>query len=385
MANSKNYNNLSQVEPSLESKDYYCDETFETELKHVWYRSWIYAGRESEIARQGDFKSLRIGSQNLLLVRNEDGQINGFHNTCRHRGSELCSKEQGNLQSKNISCPYHRWTYSLDGALIRTPHLIPTDDFRPEEYSLYPVSVKQWRGSLFVNLDESRLNSFDSSLDPSPNHLDNWPLEELVLAHSYETRILCNWKIFWENFVECYHCPGTHKSLCDMVPIYRRTFVSKKDESEWEKHQDDADPKFSGGLKNGAKSWTTDGQLQGIQFPGLSTNEIQVGYTYLQSLPSVFIAAHSDYVRTVSLLPDGPEAISLRADWLLAKESLGLEQFDLSKIVDFGVEILKEDAEVCELNQRGVKSLSHKQGVLMPQEYDVVNFHKWLKSRFLAQ
>ena len=76
MANSKNYNNLSQVEPSLESKDYYCDETFEAELKNVWYRSWIYAGRESEIACQGDFKSLRIGSQNLLLVRNEDGQIN---------------------------------------------------------------------------------------------------------------------------------------------------------------------------------------------------------------------------------------------------------------------------------------------------------------------
>ncbi len=385
MANSKNYNNLSQVEPSLESKDYYCDETFEAELKNVWYRSWIYAGRESEIACQGDFKSLRIGSQNLLLVRNEHDQINGFHNTCRHRGSELCSEEQGNLKSKNISCPYHRWTYSLDGALIRTPHLIPTDDFRPEEYSLYPVSVKRWKGSLFVNLDESRLDSFDSSLDPSPNHLDNWPLEELVLVHSYEMKILCNWKIFWENFVECYHCPGTHKSLCDMVPIYRRTFVSKKDESGWEKHQDDADPKFSGGLKNGAKSWTTDGQLQGIQFSDLSANEIQAGYTYLQSLPSVFIAAHSDYVRTVSLLPDGPEAISLRVDWLLSKESLNLEQFDLSKIVDFGVEILKEDAEVCELNQRGVKSLSHKQGVLMPQEYDVVNFHKWLKSRFRAQ
>jgi Rieske 2Fe-2S family protein len=368
MANSKNYNNLSQVEPSLESKDYYCDETFEAELKNVWYRSWIYAGRESEIACQGDFKSLRIGSQNLLLVRNEHDQINGFHNTCRHRGSELCSEEQGNLKSKNISCPYHRWTYSLDGALIRTPHLIPTDDFRPEEYSLYPVSVKRWKGSLFVNLDESRLDSFDSSLDPSPNHLDNWPLEELVLVHSYEMKILCNWKIFWENFVECYHCPGTHKSLCDMVPIYRRTFVSKKDESGWEKHPDDADPKFSGGLKNGAKSWTTDGQLQGIQFSDLSANEIQAGYTYLQSLPSVFIAAHSDYVRTVSLLPDGPEAILLRADWLLAKESLNLEQFDLSKIVDFGVEILKEDAEVCELNQRGVKSLSHKQAVLMPQE-----------------
>jgi Rieske 2Fe-2S family protein len=385
MANSKNYNNLSQVEPSLESKDYYCDETFEAELKNVWYRSWIYAGRESEIACQGDFKSLRIGSQNLLLVRNEHDQINGFHNTCRHRGSELCSEEQGNLKSKNISRPYHRWTYSLDGALIRTPHLIPTDDFRPEEYSLYPVSVKRWKGSLFVNLDESRLDSFDSSLDPSPNHLDNWPLEELVLVHSYEMKILCNWKIFWENFVECYHCPGTHKSLCDMVPIYRRTFVSKKDESGWEKHQDDADPKFSGGLKSGAKSWTTDGQLQGIQFSDLSANEIQAGYTYLQSLPSVFIAAHSDYVRTVSLLPDGPEAISLRVDWLLSKESLNLEQFDLSKIVDFGVEILKEDAEVCELNQRGVKSLSHKQGVLMPQEYDVVNFHTWLKSRFRAQ
>ena len=136
--------------------------------------------------------------------------------------------------------------------------------------------------------------------------------------------------------------------------------------------------------KTWGKSWTTDGQLQGIQFSDLTTNEIQAGYTYLQSLPSVFIVAHADYVRTVSLLPDGPETISLKADWLLAKESLDLEQFDLSKIVDFGVEILKEDAEVCELNQRGVKSLVHKRGVLMPQEYDVVNFHRWLKSQFHA-
>ena len=102
MTKSKNYNNLSQVEPSLESQDYYSDEAFEAELKHVWYKNWIYAGRDSELARQGDFKSLRIGSQNLLLVKNEQGEINGFHNTCRHRGSELCSEEQGNLKSKNI-------------------------------------------------------------------------------------------------------------------------------------------------------------------------------------------------------------------------------------------------------------------------------------------
>lgn len=377
----RQFNNLSRVEASLPSRDYYCPQIYESELNSIWYKSWIYAGRAQEIDKAGDFKSLRIGTQNILLVRDAQLNVNGFFNTCRHRGSILCREASGNLGSKHISCPYHRWTYAMDGSLVRTPHLNPTEDFDMADYSLYPVEVKEWRGCLFINLNMEGSDTFESTMDPTSDTLDNWPLEDLQLAHSYTNRMACNWKIFWENFVECYHCPGLHPGLCDLVPLYRRSFISPNDEAGWEEHENNPDPKYRGGLKEGGKSWTSDGELQGIQFPDLDKSEIDSAYTYVQNLPSVFLVAHPDYVRIVSILPDGPEHTTIKAEWLLSEESLQQKQFDLSKIVDFGMQVLTEDAGICEINQRGIHSLAHQQGVLMPQEYEIAKFHRWLKDR----
>jgi len=377
----KHFNNLSHVVPSLPAQQYFSPQFYESELETVWYKNWIYAGRSDEIADAGDFKSLRIGSQNILLVRDGDAQINGFFNTCRHRGSILCTEETGNLKSKHISCPYHRWTYALNGELVRTPHLQSTADFDRSQYSLYRVAVKQWGGCLFINLDAESSVDFDQTMDPSPKLLDNWPMQDLKVAHSFQSRIHCNWKIYWENFVECYHCPGIHPQLCELVPIYRRTHVSYKDEPNWQEHEHNPDPAYRGGLKSGAKTWTTDGELQGIQFEKLSEEELRCGYSYIQNLPSVFIVGHADYVRIVSILPDGPEHILLKSEWLLSEESLQQENFTLAKIVDFGMQVLQEDAAICERNQQGVKSIAHLQGVLMPQEYEVANFHRWLEEQ----
>ncbi len=375
----KGFNNLTEVIPSLAAKSYFDERTYESELTSIWYQNWIYAGRADEIKNVGDFKSVRLGSQNILLVRSTDLVINGFFNTCRHRGSKLCTQDKGNLKTKHISCPYHRWTYSLDGALVKTPHLTPTDDFDRSNYSLYPVAVEQWGGCLFVNLAGENATSFDLSMDPSYDLLDNWPLQDLKLAHSYQSRLQCNWKIFWENFVECYHCPGLHPELCDLVPIYKRTQVSHDDEPDWENHQQDTDPSYRGGIKTGAGSWSMDGKIHGCVFPKLSTEERQIGFVYVQNLPSVFVVAHADYVRIVSILPDGPDGILLKVEWLLSEESLAKENLALAKIVDFGLLIIQQDATICELNQQGVQSIPHHNGVLMPQEYDVANFHRWVQ------
>jgi Rieske 2Fe-2S family protein len=381
MDTDKNFNNLTSVVQSLPASSYFANETYDSELTSVWYRNWVYAGRADEVSNPGDFKSIRIGLQNILLVRSSDRRINAFFNTCRHRGSILCTEDHGNLSTKHISCPYHRWTYSLDGELVRTPLLDPTPDFDRSNYSLYPVAVEQWGGCIFINLAGKKAPGFNQSMDPSHDHLRNWPLQELTVAHSYQRRIACNWKLFWENFVECYHCPGLHPELCDLVPMYKRSYISHRDEPGWQDHKQDPDPKYRGGLKTGARSWSMDGKIHGAVFPDLTHEDIESAYVYVQNLPSFFIVAHPDYVRIVSILPDGPEHILLKAEWLLSTDSLAKKDLKLAKIVDFGLLVLEQDAHICEVNQQGVRSIAHQSGVLMPQEYEIVNFHRWLLSQ----
>lgn len=377
----KSFNNLTELAESLPSRAYFEQDMYEAELNSVWYRNWLYAGRADELADVGDYKALTIGTQNILLVRSSEQGITGFFNTCRHRGSILCTENAGTLAGKTITCPYHRWTYSLTGDLLRTPQQQALADFDTADYSLYAIAVEQWGGNIFVNLAGDKSPGFIASFDPSPPQLDNWPLQDLKVAHSYQNRLHCNWKIFWENFVECYHCPGLHPELCDMVPIYKRTFVEPQDQQGWEEYQDNLDPKYRGGLKPGAVTWTMDGKLEGVQFPGLSEKELQSAYVYNQNLPSMFVVCHPDYVRLVSILPDGPQHTLVKSEWLLSEASLAKPDLNLSNMVDFGMLVLKQDADICELNQRGLSSIVHDRGVLMPQEYEVANFHHWLRAQ----
>ena len=132
----------------------------------------------------------------------------------------------------------------------------------------------------------------------------------------------CNWKIFWENFNECLHCPGVHKHLSQLVPIYGRGLMARHDDPDWQRHADNDAPEFSGGLKRGAETWSEDGRAHGPKFAGLSESERAAGQTYATHLPSMFVVGHVDYVRTVSLRPVGPEQTELTAEWLFAPEAL---------------------------------------------------------------
>ena len=132
----------------------------------------------------------------------------------------------------------------------------------------------------------------------------------------------CNWKIFWENFNECLHCPGVHKHLSQLVPIYGRGLMARHDDPEWERHADNDAPEFSGGLRAGAETWSRDGQAHGPIFAGLSDSERAAGQTYATHLPSMFVVGHVDYVRTVRLAPLGPEQTELTAEWLFSPEAL---------------------------------------------------------------
>jgi len=314
-----------------------------------------------------------------VLVRDDEGMLQGFHNTCRHRGAQLCREDQGTLRSGAVICPYHAWTYNLKGELLRTSSKLRAEGFDVADYPLYKVRTLEWNGFIFVSLAESP-PAFERMFDVPIDRLDAWPLKELVVGHVLVKTVESNWKIFWENYNECLHCPGVHPKLSSLVPIFGRGLLEERDDPRWNEHQGDSDPKYKGGLRDGAATWSSDGRLTGIAFPGLSEEDRKTGHIYMTGLPSMFIVGHLDYVRVVRLRPLGPEQTEMRVEYLFSAESLARPGFDLRNVVDFTNLVMTEDAEVCALNQRGLRAAPHVRGVVMPEEYVIRQFHQWVNS-----
>ena len=373
------YNGLTEHTEGLPADAYFDPRQYERELQRIWYRNWVYVGRSSDLARARSFRTFEIGDQRILLVRDEQRGLQGFYNTCRHRGAALCREPEGMLRAGTIVCPYHAWVYNLQGDLLRTSSKAHASGFDVADFPLYRISVKEWNGFIFVALND-RPPPFEKVFDLPLNRLDAWPLEELVVGHVLSKTMRSNWKIFWENYNECLHCPGVHPQLSQLVPIYGRGLLEERDDPQWRAHAADPDPKFKGGLRSGAATWSLDGKTTGVPFPSLSDADRKAGYVYMTGLPSVFLVGHVDYVRVVRLLPLGPELTELRVEYLFSAQTLADPQFDLRNVVDFTNRVMTEDAQVCELNQLGLHARPHIRGVVMPEEYVVRQFHEWIRA-----
>ncbi len=371
------YNGLTELTEGLPAEAYFDQRHHERELQRIWYRNWVYVGRSSEVAARRAFCTYEMGDQKILLVRDDDGALQGFHNTCRHRGALLCRESRGTLKSAAIVCPYHAWTYNLNGDLLRTSSKAHAQGFDVADYPLYKVQVHEWCGFIFVALSDAP-PPFERLFDTPLNRLDAWPLKDLIVGHTLHKTVHSNWKIFWENYNECLHCPGVHPKLCNLVPIFGRGLLEERDDPHWRDHRHEADPKFQGGLRDGASTWSNDGKLAGMEFPGLSAEDRKLGHIYMTALPSMFIVGHVDYVRVVRLRPLGAEQTEMRVEYLFSPETLASPAFDMRNVVEFTNQVMTEDAEVCELNQRGLHAGPHVRGVVMPEEYVIRQFHEWV-------
>lgn len=376
----EDFDGLTHVGKSLPARWYVDPQWYQHELERIFYRDWLYVCHHSVLAEPLSFRRFDVGRQSLLLVRDSEGTLRAFHNTCRHRGSELCQQEQGQLRRKLIVCPYHQWSYALDGRLLATSSHAEAVDFDKADYPLFEVAVREWLGGIYVCLAEEPAD-FESGFIRGNDRIENWPMKELVVGHRWQKTMACNWKVFWENFNECLHCPNVHPELSQLVPIYSRRISYFRDEPDWARHSQDEDPKYRGGLREGAETWSSSGNSTGVKFNGLTPEEIARGQSYFVSLPSVFIAAHVDYVRTVRVLPLGPESTSLEVEWLFQPETLERAGFDLEDIIGFTKLVMQQDCEASELNQSGLNAIPFEHGVLMPEEHYVKAFQEWVSNR----
>ena len=369
---------LDHCPESLPAQFYYDRDHHAREIRQIWMRNWIYAGRANDLPPM-TVRRISAAGENLILAKDRDGTIRCFHNTCRHRGAELCQAPDTALKSQLVTCPYHAWSYDMSGKLVRTPFASLTLDFRKEDHGLLPVHVHQWNGFLFVCLAETP-PEFSKSPDLGAHALDNWPMEDLVTGHTLRKRIVCNWKVFWENYNECLHCPGIHPELCDMVPVYGRGYMAANEAPDWTPEQADQGTR----LKRGARTWTMNGRPCGPEFSDLTEEERSRGQTFVTLLPTMYVVAHVDYVRAVSLNPIGPEETELRAEWLFLPETMEAPGFDLDNVTGFASLVMLQDGEACEMNQRGLRSSAFKAGRLMPQEFDVHNFQEWVRRQLVT-
>lgn len=360
---------LGHCPPTLPRRAYLEQTWYDAEMRAIWAREWVCVGREADFAK-GQMRRVSVAGQSVILVWHDD-ELRGYHNVCRHRGSELCAAETAPQTGKLIRCPYHAWAYATDGRLISTALATPTPDFDKAAHGLLPVAVQVWNGIVFANL----------ASDPGPlapdmglGALDHWPMDSLVTGHVLEMTLACNWKVFWENYNECLHCPGIHPELVDMVPVYGKGIMSNAEDAEW-------DGTAKPGLKPGAQSWTMTGEACAPPFADLTDAERAAGFFFVTLLPTAFIVAHPDHVRLVTLRPLGPEQTLLRAEWLFAPQTLAQPGFDHRAVTDFATLVLEQDGAACEMNQRGLRSEAYVAGRLMPQEYDIAAFHQWLTAR----
>ena len=375
-------NNLKNIEKTLPSYFYYDRSFFNDELEKIWNRNWIYVCHVSNLKDKLSFKTLKIGFQSLIILRDRNDNINAFINTCRHRGSILCDSSSGKLASNLLVCPYHQWSYNVaDGSLKKTSSFNEPEGFDKSAFSLFRLKVHIWRGCIFINLKNDAEWNLQNVFPRPTDNLINFPLENMISAHTWVKEIKCNWKIFWENFNECLHCPNIHPELSELVPVFKRRIMNIKDHPNWVQDYNEEDPKFSGGLRKNAQTWSNDGSAQGNIISNLNEDDIQKGHSYSSSWPSVFIGAYADHIRIVRVLPKGPETVELVSEWLFQKETLDDKNYNVDNVINFACKVMEQDAEVCELNQKGIYASQYKEGVLMPEEYLVKKFHDWIREK----
>ena len=339
----------------LPREAYTSDEVLEWEREHFFAGTWLCAGRVSDLREPGARRGARVNGEGVLLVRDDDGLLRAFANTCRHRGHELLPC--GATARRNaIHCPYHAWTYGLDGSLQATPRFDPPSGFDASENGLVSLRVKEWNGWAMVNLsgDAAPLADHVGALDAL---LANYRCGELVVGATHEYEMAANWKLPIENYQECYHCPAIHPELCVVSPPTSGDNYALP--GQWIGGTMDLEP-F-------AATMSMDGRSGGVVLPEL-TEAQRREVVYVGLFPNFLISAHPDYVMTHRLEPRSPSASFVECQWLFAAEAVDAPGFDPSYAVDFWDVTNRQDWSACEGVQRGLASRGYRPGPFAAQE-----------------
>src|SRR6266508_82515 len=335
---------------------------FAEEQEKVFSKQWVLVGHQSQIAKSGDYFTAEVAGESLIIVRDKRAEICGFYNVCRHRGSRLIENRKGQL-SAAIQCPYHAWTYGLDGRLLGAPHMDDVLGFNKTDYSLHPVNVALWEGFIFVNLADastSRSNRDYISLEewfaPLAGKFARWNLPALLSARRIKYDVRANWKLIFQNYSECYHCLGVHPELSKISP---------HDSAE----NDLTEGPFLGGFMRIAKgrSLTMSGHTCALPVGDFGDEDFRFVF-YYSIFPNMLMSLHPDYVMVHQLVPQSPGRTLIFCNWFFHPEAFEREDFKPEDAIEFWDMVNRQDWHVCELSQQGISSRAYVPGPYSARE-----------------
>jgi Rieske 2Fe-2S family protein len=353
---------------TLPGRFYHDPAIWQLEQERLFGRLWICIGRGDHLPASGHYRTVRVGEESVLAVRDEDGALRAFLNVCRHRGAQLCATERG--QARTLQCRYHAWTYGLDGHLLRAPGLQDAAEFDRGAFGLVPVALDTWEGLVWVNLAENPPALTEQILPQltarlgDAGRLTAYRIASLAVAGSVEYEVQANWKIVVENFMECYHCAPMHPELVRLLPAFRSGATQEYG--------------LGTRLADDAESLTVSGRAPAAPFPGLPP-EHERHYYGMVVRPNMLLNLLPDHVIVHTLTPLAPDRSRVTCDWLFAPDAVARPGFDPADTVALFDRVNRQDWEVCEWVQAGVRSRAFAAGgVYVPIERHIRGFNDWV-------
>ncbi len=333
---------------TLEGSWYTSAEVFARERERIFARRWLCAGRIESLPAPGDFVTTDQGGESLILTRDGDGEIHAFYNVCRHRGTRVCERASGRFLG-SIQCPYHGWTYGLDGSLKVARNMAQVPAFDRTQYPLKEAAVALWEGFIFVNHDATA--RFEREFAPLTARFARWQVGTLRTAHTIAYDLASNWKLVFLNYSECYHCPVVHPQLDKLSP----SDSGRNDLSEGP---------FLGGfseLREPQTSLTTTGHSARPPVGSVGGADLQRVY-YYTIFPSLLLSLHPDYAMVHYVKPIAANHTEVVCAWLFDPKTMEQSDFDPTDAVDFWDLTNRQDWHANELTQLGIGSRAYSPG-----------------------
>jgi Rieske 2Fe-2S family protein len=371
------------------------------ELESIWRRGWVFVGHSCQIPQPGDYFTLTLDTDPLLIIRGDDGQVRAFHNVCTHRGTVLCLEASGHARA--IACPYHQWTFSRRGELLSCVGM--QDSIDKSVLGLHPVQVETCAGLIFICLSQNP-PPFAPARDMLEPMARPQGLERARVAKVVDYTIAANWKLVWENNRECYHCAVNHpqyiKSNFDIYeegygsPVIQerleaalaRSTALEEAEGLTVSHKQGGLARFPDAERNlwysanrtvlieGYVSESLDGRRVAPLMGDYRTEE--VGVLRMRALPNFWSHASCDYAMTTRLLPTGLHETHAQVTWLVDREAQEGRDYQLEELLQFWQLTSEQDWELCARVQRGVNSRAYQPGPLSEtREYNLEAFIRW--------
>jgi len=348
---------------TLPRRYYVSSEIFSEEFERIFTQRWLCVGREDRIPHPGDYFLQPVGNESIIVLRDRAGGFRSYYNVCRHRGTRLCEETHGRF-SETIQCPYHAWTYSLDGRLIGAPSSGDIEGFSKADYPLNRVAVEAWEGFLFINLAEEP-EPFARAYERLLGRFARFNLPNLAAARTIEYDVHSIWKLLFQNYSECYHCGPVHPPLAKITPPTSG-------------ENDLVDGPFTGGfmvINEGHQSLTMSGRSCGLMVGDLPEADLNRVY-YYAIFPNMLLSLHPDYVMFHTLWPEAPDRTRIFCSWLFNPDSLRDPSCNPDDGIEFWDMTNRQDWHICEQSQLGVQSRAYRPGPYSKRESLSVQFDR---------